>query len=91
MKMKVHTDYWQYHRKYPHCPKEVPMGLLNEEQAQINHGQTLARLNERGGLCPIEMVCLIEHRRYPFGIDVSDEVYIQKLITYLHQYSTQHP
>jgi hypothetical protein len=28
----------------------LPMRLLNEQQAQANHGQSLARLAQRGGL-----------------------------------------
>jgi len=84
--MKVHSSYGEYHKKYPHCPKEVPMGLLNEAQAQINHGQTLDRLNQRGGLCPIEMVCNIEKRKYPFGEKPKDEEYIEKLIEYVNAY-----
>lgn len=43
-------------RKYPDCPKSVPFELLNEEQAMKNHSQTLDRLNERGGMSPIEIV-----------------------------------
>lgn len=42
-------------RKYPDCPREVPMEWLSEEMAQRNHGQTLKRLKERGGLSCAEM------------------------------------
>jgi hypothetical protein len=81
--MKVHSGFGQYHKKYPHCPKQVPMGLLNEKQAQINHSQSLDRLNERGGLDPIELVCNIECRKYPFSENPQDEEYIDKLIKYV--------
>lgn len=48
------------------CPKSVPWRLLapHESQALRNHDQTLQRLAERGGLCPSEMVAIIEDRRW---------------------------
>jgi hypothetical protein len=46
---------------YPNLPNEFPDSWFNEEWAQQVHSQTLKRLNERGGLCPQEMVCNIEH------------------------------
>ena len=42
----------------------LPMGLLNEQQAQRNHGQSLARLAERGGLGPSEALAVAERRQY---------------------------
>lgn len=42
----------------------VRMDLLNEQQAQRNHGQTLERLAERGGLSPCEAVAIAERRRW---------------------------
>lgn len=46
------------------CPAVVPWSLLapHEAQAQHNHGQTLERLNERGGLGVEEMVAIINGR-----------------------------
>lgn len=43
---------------------QVPMDILNEEWAQKNHSQSLARLKERGGLCFSEMAAIIEKRRW---------------------------
>ena len=43
-------------------PKTIPMNLLNEWWAQSNHGQSLTRLAERGGLSPSEIVANIEKR-----------------------------
>ena len=48
--------------EYPDCPLLIPYTILNEYQAQRNHGQSLARLNERGGLAPCEAVAIIERR-----------------------------
>jgi len=36
----------------------LPMRLLNERQAQANHGQTLARLAQRGGVSLAEAACI---------------------------------
>ena len=36
----------------------LPMSLLNEQWAQRNHGQSLARLAERGGLDLAEAACI---------------------------------
>lgn len=46
------------------CPINIPFSLLNEKQAFGNHGQTLIRLADRGGLSPCEAVAIIENRRY---------------------------
>jgi hypothetical protein len=47
----------------------IRMDLLDEKQAQRNHGQTLCRLRERGGLSPCEALAIAERRewkRMPF-------------------------
>ena len=36
----------------------------HEAQANINHGQTLKRLAERGGLSPCEALAILENRRW---------------------------
>lgn len=43
-----------------------PWGIIapHERQAQINHGQTLKRLAERGGLSPCELVAILEDRHW---------------------------
>lgn len=40
----------------------VSFETLNEEWAQRNHDQSLARLNERGGLGACEALAIIERR-----------------------------
>ena len=42
----------------------VKISDLDERQAQTNHGQTLQRLAERGGLSLCEALALIEKRRW---------------------------
>lgn len=43
-----------------------------EKQADRNHGQTLERLAERGGLCPSEAVAVLDSRKWcPMDLEVS--------------------
>jgi hypothetical protein len=54
-------------RKWPvDVPRSVPWEFLapHERQALRNHDQSLARLNERGGLSPSEMVRILEDRSW---------------------------
>lgn len=46
------------------CPTQVPMHLLNEEQAQRNHGQSLKRLKERGGLSVKEILAIVDKKNW---------------------------
>ncbi len=49
-------------------PKETPeiWSLLEacDQRARANHGQTIKRLGERGGLGPDEAVAILEDRRW---------------------------
>jgi hypothetical protein len=42
----------------------IPWDVIaaHDEQARLNHGQTLVRLAERGGLCASEAVAILENR-----------------------------
>lgn len=42
-------------------PRSVPWAVVSvfEDRAKLNHGQTLERLAERGGLSPRELACLL--------------------------------
>jgi hypothetical protein len=42
-----------------------PMIEPHKGQADRNHGQTLGRLAERGGLSPMEAVCIMRDEPYP--------------------------
>jgi hypothetical protein len=53
----------------------VPWPLIapHDAQAVKNHGQTLRRLAERGGLAPYEMCAVLEDRRWGLmGDDVAE-------------------
>jgi endogenous inhibitor of DNA gyrase (YacG/DUF329 family) len=48
------------------CPKRFPMHLLNEDQAQRNHSQSLKRLKERGGLSVHEILAVAGKKPYSY-------------------------
>lgn len=52
--------------KYPKCPRGVPWEFIapHEDQALINHSQTLVRLAERGGLDPLELLCVLNGQHW---------------------------
>lgn len=47
--------------------KAIPWAVISshERQADLNHGQTLNRLAERGGLDPAEAVAIIKDQPWP--------------------------
>lgn len=47
-------------------PSTVPWSLVegHEEQAQINHSQSLEVLDGRGGLDIVELWCLVHHKKW---------------------------
>lgn len=48
------------------CPTQFPMHLLDEDQAQRNHGQSLKRLKERGGLSVHEILAVAGKKPYSY-------------------------
>ncbi len=46
------------------APQRIPYSLISdhESQAMLNHGQSLATLERRGGLCPSEMIAVITNQ-----------------------------
>jgi tyrosine-protein phosphatase YwqE len=42
------------------------MHLLHEDQAYSNHGQTLKRLKERGGLGVTEILAIIHRKKWAY-------------------------
>lgn len=55
------------------CPRSVPWAFIAPHEAQVirNHGQTLERIVERGGLSPHEIMCAVEGRKlWPIEPDV---------------------
>lgn len=67
----------------PQLVLEVPMAMLepHERTALRNHGQTLMRLNERGGLAVSEAIEILEDRRWnTVGNCHENEVYLSRLV-----------
>jgi hypothetical protein len=55
-------------RLFPDYPESIPWAIVapHNDQARENHGgQTLERLAERGGLCPIELKAVLGDVPYP--------------------------
>lgn len=50
----------------------MPMAMLNDAQAMKNHGQSLKRLAERGGLSSSEALAIMDGRRWG-SVAVCDE------------------
>lgn len=56
MRVKIHPYSMRDEKWFPRAIT-IPPGMEQSfrEQAQINHSQTVERLNERGGLSPLEI------------------------------------
>lgn len=66
--------------QYPTCPRSVPWSMVapHDAQAQKNHGgQTLARLAERGGLSPVELLAVLADRDFPWREIARDRAAVQ--------------
>lgn len=77
--MKVHSESLRQF-KNDNCPTSVPDEMLNEAMADKNHGQSLARLNERGGIGIREIVANIKHERVGRDDKLSDLIELKQLI-----------
>jgi hypothetical protein len=55
-------------------PDKIPMGLLSEEGALRNHGQSLSRLKQRGGLGVKEALNIIDSRGSAFSQETQEDV-----------------
>lgn len=60
--MPIHPD---DARKFD-CPTQFPMHLLSDGRAQSNHGQTLKRLKERGGLSVREILAIVGNKGWNY-------------------------
>ena len=71
--MKVHSDDLRNKQLF-RVPISVPMSLLNEQMAEYNHGQSLDKLNYRGGLGVEEILANINKKRIPERNTTQDDV-----------------
>lgn len=61
----------------------VPMALVleHEKQADVNHGQTVARLKERGGLSWCELAAVLGNRKWcKMELDTAHEVAMRHVL-----------
>lgn len=66
---KIVIEYMPVHpedARKPGCPAQFPMHLLNADQAFSNHGQTLQRLKERGGLGVAEILAVVNRKSWSY-------------------------
>ena len=72
------------------CPKQIPFAMLSERMAESVHSQSLKRLNERGGMSPVEIIANIEKEDcFKSSYKLQDEsYYIAKLKKYLKLYES---
>ncbi len=79
-KMMVHSTSL---RELKDVPEYVPMDLLNEVQAEINHNQSLDTLNRRMGLGVLELLDNIHRRRLSYRKETQADVEeLKKLISH---------
>ncbi len=71
------------------CPRRVPWDFVEPHEAQVrhNHDQTLARLHERGGLSPAEIVAVVTGRGLSFVFDTSDVACVPELLALLRTHA----
>lgn len=58
------------------CPASIPWEMVesHEAQAKANHGQSLARLNQRGGLSPRELYAVLRDERFDKSISHEEAI-----------------
>lgn len=62
------------------------LDTLHEKQAQKNHGQSLERLAERGGLGPNEMIAVLEYRKWT---PIRDDIAYAQVMEHVHVWERQ--
>lgn len=73
MKIMDNHDYRTKNKKFPELPDDFPNELLSEDWADKVHGQTLKRLNERGGMSITEL--LMNLKRIGLGEQINKRGY----------------
>lgn len=66
----------------------VPWAFIapHEDQALRNHDQTLARLAERGGLSPREMLCVLERKPWREGRALTEAQALDRIEVLLEEW-----
>jgi hypothetical protein len=66
-------------------PLAIQFAVLDLEQAQQNHGQSLTRLAQRGGLAPFEALALVKRDRLRLHVGMPPADALKALATSDHQ------
>lgn len=60
--------------RFKNVPTHVPISIMNEEQAQKNHNQSLSRLNQRGGMGILEILDNIRKRKLTYRKETQADI-----------------
>lgn len=82
--MPIHPNY----RNKEGIPQKIPMGLLSEKQANINHQQDLTTLARRGGLSPREALAIIRQLYFHQLKDLTENDVVMHLNDHINRYNT---
>jgi hypothetical protein len=92
--MKVFPILWPFIRSAEglvmealRCPREVPWDFVASHHVRclLNHGQTVERLAERGGLSPHEMLAVVTDRPYQEVANLTFGGAVMELKSVLHE------
>lgn len=74
-------EFYESRRNRTPYPRSIPSGLVDghDEQAQINHSQTLEHLASRGGLSPLELWCVVHDKKWHDKGDMTEAKAIEWL------------
>lgn len=83
------SDYYHYTDEvktlYENIPSNIAFEIVepHRNRALLNHGgQTLERLNERGGLCPFELYFVLNDKKFDY-VDFYKEDFKIKALNYV--------
>lgn len=75
-------EFYAARREKKVYPYSFPLSVeSHEEQAQRNHGQSLDRLAQRGGLSPLELWCVFHDKKWNEKGDMTEAKAIEWLGT----------
>jgi len=82
-RIKASTQYMpvmNHSPKIKDCPIKIPFSMMSELWASKNHSQSLARLAERGGMAPSEILANVEGRKYRMCAETDAVIILNKLL-----------
>ena len=88
MKIMYHQSFdHMFRRRYSDLPKTIPFALLEpfRENTERRHGQTLEKLNSRGGLSPGEIHMAVNDIRSPSDVSFCELRGLTTILDLLNQ------